>query len=238
MSALLLKTRFSEGEPLAHAQNGLSFSQVGQFSALASHFKPHIWVAAFVFQVAACTMRFTCCVMTDKWLTWGRQVGSGVELPAYLPCIPSQTFPQEQKELSVLLIAQRKTFVMELGSSCGATAFLPKDWDIREGPCNTNIDRALIDCCFHSVACLQLGKRAWICVSCKGCPLILFLLQWSFHSLRPCSIPLGIVVVLSSSQFRPKRKLKTTTNLWAKVLFVPSPAVKCKWKYFYARNEV
>lgn len=221
----------SEGEPPAHSQNGTWLSQVGQFSALASHFKPHIRVAAFVFQVPACTMRFTCCVMTDKWLTWERLVGSGVELPAYLPCVPSQTFPQKQKELSVLLVAQRKTSVMEFGSSCGATTLLPKDQDIHEGHCNTNTDRALIGCCLHSVACLQLEKRAWICVSGKGCALVLFLLWWSSHSWRPCSIPSG-----SSSQFNPKRKLKTETNLWAKTLFVPSPAVKCKWKYLYARN--
>lgn len=158
---MLLKARFSEGEPQAHSQNDTQLSQVGQFSALTSHFKPHIRVAAFVFQVPACTMRFTCCVMTDKWLTWDRQVGSGAELPGYLPCIPSEMFPlwRKQKALFVLLVARRKTFVMELDSSCGATTLLPKDWDVREGPCKTNTDRALIGCCLHSVACLQQKKE-------------------------------------------------------------------------------
>lgn len=172
--------------------------------------------------------------MTDKWLTWERQVGSGVELPAYLPCVPSQTFPQKQKELSVLLVAQRKTLVMELDSPCGATTLLPKDGETHEHHCNANTDWTLIDCCLHSVACLQTRKKSLdLCLMQRMCfGTVPSLMEFRF--LKALQYPSHSAVVLSSG---PKENSKQQQT-WAKVFFVPSPAAKCKRKYFYPRNEV
>lgn len=178
-------------------------------------------------------MRITCCVMTDKQLTWERQVGSGAELPAYLWCVLSQTFPRKQKELSVLLVAQRKTFMMEFDSSCVAMILLRKDWDVHEGHCNTNRDSALISCCLHSVAYLQLEKRAWIWASCKWCALVLYLLPQSSCSWRLCSIPSS-----NSSQFRPKRIAGQLQSYERGRSSVSSTVVKCNWSYFFPMNEM
>lgn len=152
--------------------------------------------------------------MTDKRLTWERQVGSGAELPADLPYMPSEMFPRKQKELPVLLVTLRKNILMEFDpirrNSWLSLPLLLQTSSRTEISMGTHSNSAFTSCCPPLwYVCNQ--KKVWLCAPSEWCALVPYLLPQCSHAWRPCTVPPG-----SSPEFSPSWLPRIATILWVR----------------------